>query len=110
MPFFTFNQNNSGGRFIVDEKRGIGTGVIIEADDYEEANERAELIGLYFDDDYYTDCRCCGTRWSRMYEFDRGYAVPSVYGEPLDDLEEDIGVYRKKSTTFVHYKKLKELS
>lgn len=46
--FYEFRQNNSGGVFEIDESRGISLHVIVEADTAEEANERAQRIGLYF--------------------------------------------------------------
>ncbi|QOI66938.1 hypothetical protein SEA_GARDENSTATE_26 [Microbacterium phage GardenState] len=78
MSFHTFDQNNSGGSFDVDPERGIASVVIIEADSAEEANARAEDIGLYFDDSYDIDCDCCGTRWSAAWG--DGDDVPTVYG------------------------------
>ena len=65
MPFYTYRQNNSGGGFVIDKKRGISVYVIIEADSTREADARAEQIGLYFDG--YGDCPCCGNRWSEFY-------------------------------------------
>ncbi len=64
--FYHFSQNNSGGSFTFDAKRGITHHVIIEAKDDAHANERAESIGLYFDGcDDGPDCPCCGDRWYR---------------------------------------------
>lgn len=59
--FFQFRQNNSGGYFVHDDKRGISVEVWVEADDEAEAVQRAEEIGLYFDGA--GDCPCCGDRW-----------------------------------------------
>ena len=77
--FYTFSQTNSGGIFEVDNHRGISQFVIIEADSADQANERAETIGLYFDGcDIGYDCDCCGDRWYRAsYE---GSEDPEVYG------------------------------
>ena len=47
--FYTFSQNNSGGSFVTDSIRGIGEYVIIEALNSNDANDRAERIGLYFE-------------------------------------------------------------
>lgn len=80
MPFFEYHQNNSGGSFVFDAKRGIGVLVIIEADDWMEADSKAESIGLYFGG--YGDCSCCGDRWYSM-EGASGDDVPSYYGEPI---------------------------
>jgi hypothetical protein len=63
--FYEFDQNNSGGSFDVDEKRGIGVNVWIEALSVEDANDRAERIGIYFNGcEAGQDCECCGDRWS----------------------------------------------
>ena len=78
--FYTYEQNNSGGRFATDEKAGIGTTVIVEAISAMHANTRAVNIGLYFNGcDEGIDCNCCGDRWSVAYE-DEGSAIPSTYG------------------------------
>jgi len=58
--FFQYNQNNSGGGFIVNDR--VAHNVFIEADSPKDADERAQEIGIYFDDDYEVDCECCGTR------------------------------------------------
>lgn len=63
--FYLFNQNNSGGTFVIDENAGIGFCVVVEAENEEQAISRAENIGLYWDgvaDEI--DCECCGDRWS----------------------------------------------
>lgn len=72
--FYTYSQNNSGGRWI-DNERVTGF-VIIEARSAEQANERAEEIGLYFDGD--GDCPTCGNRWDEAYG--PGTERPSIYG------------------------------
>ena len=85
MPFFEFTQNNSGGSFDHDEKRGIGYAVIIEAENRDLANHFAEEIGLYFDGVRSgQDCGCCGDRWSEAWD-DEGDSVPSLYGQPIED-------------------------
>lgn len=74
--FYTYKQNNSGGRFIGPYA------VIIEAKSTEEADSLAESkAGVYFDgcaDG--RDCSCCGDRWSRTYGYDVSYS-PTLYGE-----------------------------
>lgn len=78
--FFTFSQNNSGGRWHIDDDRGISEVVVIEADDAKEAIYLAERIGLYFDGN--GDCSCCGNRWS---DYDvTGHDLPTLYGEKLN--------------------------
>src|SRR5690242_12193836 len=91
MPFYEFNQNNSGGRFDYDEDSGISHFVVVEAEDTDDANARAERIGLYFDG--YGDCSCCGDRWYEQYAYpysdsDDGTEVPTVYGQDVSS-----GVY-----------------
>jgi hypothetical protein len=69
--FFEFYQNNSGGSFDIDDERGIGARVWIEAVDADHANSRAEDIGIYFDgvmSGY--DCECCGDRWHSAWKDD----------------------------------------
>lgn len=76
--FFTFIQNNSGGVFLNNES--VAEHVIIEAENYEEANSKAEEIGIYFDGCRKNiDCNCCGDRWDEADE-DDGYEKPSIYG------------------------------
>lgn len=90
MPFFTFDQNNSGGYY-------VGTHyIIIEADNAEEANERAQSeAGIYFDGvSTGDDCPCCGDRWYRVYE-NADTDVPTVYGEQVIDETNNIKIYYK---------------
>lgn len=82
--FYSFNQNNSGGIFETNQKKGIGGFVIIEAISATHANGRAEDLGIYFNgcrDGH--DCPCCGDRWYRVDESD-GYDVPSIFGTPVE--------------------------
>ena len=82
--WFHFSQNNSGGKFEYDPKRGITHHMVIEAPNYQEANMRAQNIGLYFDGcDSGMDCECCGDRWYRLHETTKGDEKPSVYGKPV---------------------------
>lgn len=77
--FYYFTQNNSGGVFIEP-----AVDVVIEAEDPDFANYRAEREGLYFDGcDSGDDCSCCGDRWSRQWSTDEGDSVPSTYGIPV---------------------------
>ena len=64
--FFEFGQNNPGGVFHIEDERGIGPRVWIEAYSADEANQLAESMGIYFDGVYkHSDCSCCGDRWYR---------------------------------------------
>lgn len=64
MKFYEFSQNNSGGYIIEDSSCGIGDYVYIQADEENEANERAESIGLFS----LPYCDCCGERFYKAYE------------------------------------------
>lgn len=69
--FYDFNQNNSGGSFYIDDKKGLGPRVWIEADTIEGAINRAERLGIYFDGVRTgSDCPCCGDRWHEPEEND----------------------------------------
>lgn len=81
LTWFTFSQNNSGGRFTVDDK--VDAYVIIQAPDADTANQLAENIGIYFNgvaEGY--DCECCGDRWCSQWS-DEGKAEPEIYGRKV---------------------------
>lgn len=97
--FYCFRQNNSGGVFINDDDKGICEYVIIEAESGDDANERAEKIGLYFDGaSYGRDCSCCGDRWYRAYGKE-GADTPMLYNDSIYDVI--AGEYRKGA--YIHY-------
>ena len=75
MSYFTFDQNNTGGRYAPDMPHYV----IVKADNADEANIIAQRHGVYFDDNYDTDCPCCGTRWYRVTDAD-ATLVPMIYG------------------------------
>lgn len=65
--FYEFDQNNSGGKFIVNDE--VCHRLFIEADSEEEALSKAEDLGCYWNgvaDGI--DCPCCGDRWSQYAE------------------------------------------
>ena len=77
MAWFEFSQNNSGGSFTIRPEYGIGPVVWIEANDAEDACERAQNIGIYFNGvEDGMDCECCGDRWHRPW--DSGEEYPAV--------------------------------
>lgn len=81
--FFTFDQNNSGGRY--HHTKDLAQLVIIEAITAEEANNKAERLGIYFDGvDGGSDCQSCGDRWNRCYEGD-GTDKPMFYADVVDE-------------------------
>ncbi len=78
--FYTYTQNNSGGRFTKPSKY-----FIVEASSANVANAIAEDNGLYFNGcETGQDCPCCGDRWHKAYEND-GDAEPLIYGKTVDD-------------------------
>lgn len=86
--FFTYNQNNSGGHFDINDK--VCQYVVIEADDYRFANILAEDIGIYFNGcDTGYDCDCCGDRWNSAWDDGDGTETPMLYGKSPNLLKED---------------------
>ena len=75
--WFTFSQNNSGGRFVEDEN--VCETVCIQAVSAADAVAKAETFM-----DNSDSCPCCGERWSFWVDDSDGCAVPSVYGEPIE--------------------------
>ena len=66
--FWHYRQNNSGGSFIEDDKAGLGVSVFVEALTAEDADQRAERAGIYFNGcENGSDCECCGDRWYTAY-------------------------------------------
>jgi hypothetical protein len=101
VAFFEYSQNNSGGGFTFDPA-GVSHYVIIEADSPEEANDKAERIGLYFDGQ--GDCDCCGYRWSECWDGDKGEKVPSIYGTPISDYDFNFRwMHSDEPEAFVHF-------
>jgi hypothetical protein len=60
--FYTYSQNNSGGRFFGPEY------VIVEANNADDANYfAAKYCGVYLNGvQTGDDCVCCGDRWSEQ--------------------------------------------
>ena len=84
MPFYMWDQNNSGGSFVVDED--ISHRVVIEADTYEEAEAKALDFGIYYDGvEEGFDCDCCGDRWYSGYELE-----DTLKGENLDEFLQEV--------------------
>ena len=99
--FYHYSQNNSGGGFDFDKYRGITNHVVIEADSANEADSRAEDIGLYFDGS--GDCPCCGPRWYNAWE-EGGDEDPIVYGKHPSALEKSFKWMEPGYEVAVHYK------
>jgi len=60
--WWVFEQNNSGGHFIIDDK--VSYRVVIEADTANQADNIADKIL-----DNVGSCRCCGPRWGSASEW-----------------------------------------
>lgn len=79
--FYTFVQTNSLGTWVVDAELGGLT--VIEAYSSEEANERAQALGIYFNGvKERKDCECCGDRWYSVTAGD-GKDKPEYYGTEI---------------------------
>jgi hypothetical protein len=89
--FYAFSQNNSGGRFVLDEECGLTHFVLIEADSASDANYRAIAVGIYFDGCREgLDCACCGDRWGEVDDRDATES-PTIYEQPADQYTPFIG-------------------
>ena len=67
LKWFCFDQNNSGGSFVVDKK--LCHKVYIQAYTQEEALEKGIAMGIYLDGvENDQDCACCGDRWYEPHE------------------------------------------
>ena len=76
--FYTFCQNNSGGNFHINDT--VAHNVIIEAYSADEANAKAESLGIYFNGcDIGRDCQCCGDRWYRQRDDRDATIEPMIY-------------------------------
>ena len=95
--FYTFNQNNSGGYFVVDKKVGISEIVIIEAYGGDHAYSRLKKIGKSVNG-FSNYCPCCGERWSDWFDDDDGTREPEIYGQPVETakgtwIEKDVYIH-----------------
>lgn len=105
--FYTYYQNNSGGEFLDDKE--VGKYVIIEADTANEANEKAQKCGIYFNGyEENIDCDCCGDRWYKAYDRVRGgtsYPTPTINGYTLEEYRDKLDIYSKEIVNIhIYYK------
>lgn len=78
--WFEYHQNNSGGSFHTDEDVSIY--VLIQAEGREDANRKAEEVGIYFDGvSNGLDCDCCGDRWCEPWDELEKFSVYSWSGD-----------------------------
>lgn len=83
MPYYPFHQNNSGGHFMMTST--LTHYVIIEAGTADEANDKLEILGGYFNGcETGEDCPCCGDRWYPVWR-DEGTPVPMVNDQAPQD-------------------------
>ena len=101
--FYEFNQNNSGGHFVVNDK--LCHRLFIEADNEYEAIKKAEELGCY----WYgvaegRDCSCCGDRWHKdwlepvnmekfMNKGYRAYVYDGIYNNTISEWNKRYGKY-----------------
>lgn len=98
--FYNFHQNNSGGIFIIDDR--VGKYVIIEADNSNDANEKAKKIGIYFDGCRKgEDCSCCGDRWYEVYGNSKDME-PKIYGMTLKEYEDSLCLSLSDDEIVIH--------
>lgn len=77
--FFLYLQNNSGGGF--DRTDDLDAMVFVEALTPEEADKKAQTLGIYFDGVRKgLDCECCGDRWDCAGE---GEDQPLIWGDAV---------------------------
>lgn len=78
MPFYTFNQNNSGGSFDFSSE-GLTHFVIIEAHNADKANDKLEELGGAFNE----GCPCCGDRWYTVDDPFDAEDEPKIYDQSI---------------------------
>lgn len=102
--FFTLNQNNSGGYFIVDDKAGVARFLIIEAKDAAQALR--VMDGISYDcPRFHEFCNCCGERWSSWLDYEDGTERPEIYGKRAQEYLNYAGdtYLGEENTAFIHY-------
>ena len=95
--FYTYSQNNSGGRWDGPEY------IIIEAEDAEFANFLAQRKGIYFNGCYSgRDCSCCGDRWNEVSNRD-GKDSAQIYGVKAEE-HKPYAIYNEgENACHIHY-------
>ena len=93
--FFHFSQNNSGGSFDINDR--VTVSVYIEALNADDANDRAERIGIYFNGcSTGQDCSCCGDRWYSAYGSPAFTNLQEIINQ-YDEMENGKDSWRKRS-------------
>jgi hypothetical protein len=93
--FYTYRQNNSGGRFCGPEY------VIVEANNADDANYfAAKYCDIYFNGvQKNEDCECCGDRWSEKWYDEKGDNEPLIY----DNKPEEYRSWSGKVSYLIRY-------
>jgi len=76
VKFYTYDQNNSGGYFIINN--AVCEYLIIEANNVDEADHIMREITY----DYSNYCECCGERWQDFWG-EKGTDEPMIDGIPI---------------------------
>lgn len=94
LKWWHFSQNNSGGKFIVDDE--VAHDVFIQAPHVDYALFKAHKV---LGSSGYDWCPCCGERWSFWIDEDEGSVAPEAYGENVFTC--DGGYFREEAR--LHY-------
>ena len=82
--FFQYDQNNSGGSFITNDK--VCHRLFIEAPDEEAAERIALSLGVYFNGvERGIDCSCCGDRWSNWSDEIKEYHYEAYNASTIEE-------------------------
>lgn len=81
LQLFQFQQNNSGGFFVVHDN--VAHNVFVQAHSVDDANAKASALGLF--DLHF--CECCGPRFSPCFD--------SFKGNLLDLREDEVSVVHR---------------
>ena len=82
LKWYETRQNNSGGRFIVDD--AVAHFVLVQATSAQEAQRKLEELTEPSSDDW---CECCGERWYISVAEGDGTDKPTLYDKPLEEYD-----------------------
>lgn len=85
LMYYSFDQNNSGGYCLFNEKDGISDCIVVEAYSESQANDLFDKIV----ENYSSYCPCCGERWYGI-----GMESESINGLELETYTRPV---------FIHY-------
>jgi hypothetical protein len=97
--FWSYRQNNSGGKFHINDKVTIL--VVIEAPDPEYADFLFERnTGVNIDSHPY--CECCGERWNNAWGEGNDQPSSRFSGDPIIKEDEYLTCWVKTGEPYVH--------